>query len=432
MKICYLSQSFYPYVGGVSDYLRDLGRELTKKGLEIHEVTFKTKDTSIYEEFEGIKIHRFLSDASPELLKGYGNFKENILKATHNQDVEADALSNKKSHGWKEYTEVNVRAKDELLKLNERENFDIIHIQDFQFLPMGRLLREKIKTPIAFTWHIPFIEEIPDEWKEFIVDYMSDYDNCVLSTDEYFETAISAGLSREKCTRIYPFVDLRRYEPGNRGDEFKKKYTLHDKKIILCVSRLDPRKGQSTLIKAMPHVLKEIPEARPVFVGNGSITKEMIGGRSKVLEDLKTLATENNVQDHVIFTGYVSEEELKGAFEAADVVIQPSHMEAFGLTITQAMSFGKPVIGTNVGGIKVQIENEKTGFLFEPGDYRELSKLLLSILENQEMARKMGIAGKKRIKEIADVSLGQKAHITLYEQLTAAQNFHSDAQEHGK
>lgn len=418
MKICYLSQSFYPYVGGVSDYLRDLGRELTKEGVEVQEITFKTEDTLVFEEFEGIKIHRFLGDASPELLGKYGKFKENILKATHRQEVEEDALTNKEGHGFREYKEVNERARKKLLSLHEEKKFDIIHIQDFQFLPMGRLLKGDVDVPIAFTWHVPFIPEIPKGWREFFVDYMSEYQSCVFSTDEYLHTAVSEGLPKEKCVRIYPFVDLRRYEPENSAEDFKKKYGLEENRIILCVSRLDPRKGQSTLINALPGVVKELPDAKAVFVGNGSITKEMIGGRSTVLDRLKTLASEKGVEDHVIFTGYVSEEELKGAFEASDVVVQPSNMEAFGLTVTQAMSFEKPVIGTNVGGIKVQILNEKTGFLFEPGDHNSLISLLLSILKNPKMAEEMGREGKRRIKEIADVPVGLKAHLELYARLT--------------
>ena len=148
------------------------------------------------------------------------------------------------------------------------------------------------------------------------------------------------------------------------------------------------------------------------------MTKEMIGGRSTALQRLKTLASSKGVKDHVLFTGYVSEEDLNGAFEASDVAVQPSIMEAFGLTVAQAMSFRKPVIGTNVGGIKVQILNEKTGFLFEPGDYNFLSVLLLFLLKNREIAEKMGKEGEKRIEKMADVKVGLKAHMKLYDRLT--------------
>ncbi len=419
MKVCYLSQSFYPYVGGVSDYLRDLGRELTKEDIEVHQITFKTKDTPSFEDFEGIKVHRFLGDANPELLSEYGKFKENILKATHNQEVPQDALANKEKHGFVQYMEVNERAKEKLLDLHEKENFDIIHIQDFQFLPMGRLLKDEVSVPIAFTWHVPFIPEVPEEWQEFFIDYMREYDNCILSTEEYCETAISAGLPKDECTRIHPFVDLRRYEPVGRTEEFMKKYAIEEMRVILCISRLDPRKGQGTLLNALPGVVKEFPDVIVIFVGNGSITKEMIGGRSTILDSLKNLSVENGVERHVIFTGYISEADLKGALEASEVVVQPSHMEAFGLTVTQAMSFGRPVIGTNVGGIKVQVSDGETGFLFEPGDSNTLSTKLLKILKNPEMAREMGLKGKKRIREIADVSVGKKAHLALYEKLTA-------------
>ncbi len=418
MKICFLSQSFYPYVGGVSDYLRDLGRELTREGTEVHEVTFKTEDTSVYEDFEGIKVHRFLRDRSTELLTGYGRFKENILKATHRQKVKKDVLARREGYGFKRYMRVNERARKKLLSLHKEEEFDIIHIQDFQFLPMGRLLEGNVDVPVVFTWHIPFIPEIPEEWKEFFVRYMDDYQRCIFSTNEYLETAVNAGLPKKKCLRIYPFVDLRRYRPEDRAGDFKKKYGLEGTRIILCVSRLDPRKGQSTLINALPNVIKEFPDTKAVFVGNGSMTKEMIGGRSTALQRLKTLANRKGVRDHVLFTGYVSEEDLNGAFEASDVTVQPSIMEAFGLTVTQAMSFRKPVIGTNVGGIKVQILNEKTGFLFEPGDYNFLSVLLLFLLKNRKIAEKMGEEGEKRIEKMADVKVGLKAHMKLYDRLT--------------
>ena len=172
MKICYLSQSFYPYVGGVSDYLRDLGRELTKDGIEVHQLTFKAEDTPSFEEFEGIKVHRFLKDRSTELLEEYGRFKENILKATHNQRVEKGVLFRKENYGFGKYMKVNERAKKRLLELHKNENFDIIHIQDFQFLPMGRLLGGHVDVPVLFTWHVPFIPEIPNGWKEFFVDYI--------------------------------------------------------------------------------------------------------------------------------------------------------------------------------------------------------------------------------------------------------------------
>lgn len=419
MKICYLSQSFYPYVGGVSDYLRDLGRELTKEGIEVHEITFKTEETPSHENFEGIIVHRFLKDRSVNLLKEYGRFKENILKVTHTQRVEKDVLSNKKAYGFQKYMQVNERAAKKILRLHKREKFDIIHIQDFQFLPMGSLLKGKVDMPVAFTWHVPFISQIPDEWKEFFVRYMGDYEACILSINEYLETAVKAGLPPEKCTRIYPFVDLRRYEPTGRAEDFKRRYGLEDNRIILCVSRLDPRKGQQTLIKSLPKVVEEFPDSKAVFVGNGSMTKEMIGGRSTMLGKLKKMADERGVKDSVLFTGYLSEEGLKEAYEAAYLTVQPSLMEAFGLTVTQAMSFGKPVVGTNVGGIKVQIQDKETGFLFEPGNHKALSSQLLSLLKNQEMAGKMGREGKERIKGIADVSVGKKAHLKLYGRLKA-------------
>jgi glycosyltransferase involved in cell wall biosynthesis len=417
MKVCYISQSFYPYVGGVSDYLRDLGRELTNRGMEVHELTFKTHETPEYEEFEGIKVHRFLRDRSIELLEGYGKFKENVLKVTHGQRVKGDVLARREYYGFEKYWRINERARKKLLRLHRKEKFDILHVQDFQFLPLGHLLEKDMHIPIAFTWHIPFIQSIPKDWKHFFVRYMDDYDCCVFSTDEYVKNAKDSGLPNEKCLKIHPFVDLRRYKPENRAEEFKKKYGLEENTVILCVSRLDPRKGQETLIKALPKVVKEFPEVKAVFVGNGSMTKRMLGGRSRIADKLRRLAREKGIEDNVLFTGYVSEDDLKGAFEAAYVTVQPSLMEAFGLTVAQAMSFAKPVIGTDVGGIKVQVSEGKTGFLFNPKDFNFLSLLLIFLLKNPNVAKEMGKKGEKRIEKIADVKIGLENHLRLYDKL---------------
>jgi len=454
VKICYVSQSFYPYTGGVSDYIIDLGKKLTMEGYEVHEVTLSTPETLRYEVVDGIHTHRFYRRGSPDTISEYGIFKENILKVSHGERVRPDVLSRREKFGYRKYLKLNEEALREVKQLNDEEHFDIIHVHDFQFLPLGGLLRDEgINCPLVFTWHIPFLDSLPEEWSDFFVEYMNDYDCCILSTEEYVEAAVKAGLERDKTVCIMPFIDSARFSHGD-GKAFREKYrldwagdqtiaqkpqtrddamawfyyVLYGQKptetpflegppILLCVSRMDPRKGQATLIGAMPYVLQEFPYARSVFIGNGSLTGKIIASKSRggYVERLKDLVEQRNLSRNVLFTGHVDDETLRNAFSSSFVAVQPSIMEGFGLTVTEAMMFGKPVIGSMVGGIKHQIVDGETGYLFNPGNYKQLADKLLELLRDPQKAITMGKKGRERALKLFDVSRGLKDHLRVYE-----------------
>jgi len=454
VKICYVSQSFYPYTGGVSDYLLDLGKKLINEGYEVHEITLSTPETLRYEVVDGIHTHRFYRRGSPDTISEYGIFKENILKVCHGERVRPDVLSRRERFGYRKYVKLNEEALKEVKQLNDEEHFDIIHVHDFQFLPLGGMLKDEgITSPIVFTWHIPFLKTMPEEWKDFFTEYMNDYDYCIFSTDEYVDAAAEAGLEREKLVRIMPFIDSARFSYGD-DKAFRQKfklnwasdltvaqnpqtrddaiswlyYILYGQKpaetpfmegppILLCVSRMDPRKGHATLIGALPEVLEEFPYAKAVFIGNGSMTGKIIASKTRggYVDKLKTFVHQKNLSRNVTFTGHVDDETLRNSFAASFVVIQPSIMEGFGLTVTEAMMFGKPVIGSRVGGIKYQIVDGETGYLFDPGNYKQLSEKILMLLRDPEKAKEMGRKGRERALKEFDVSRGLKEHIALYE-----------------
>ena len=455
-KICYVSQSFYPYTGGVSDYLLDLGKGLVKTGHEVHEISLSTPETPRFEVVDGIQVHRFYRKGAEDAMRGYGIFKENILKVCHGEKVSPNILAGREKFGYKKYTRFNEEARREVEVLHAEERFDLIHVHDFQFLPLGGMLKEDgVEVPIVYTWHIPFLRSFPSEWKDFFIEYINDYDRCVFSTDEYVEAAVESGLEREKIVRIMPFVDHVRFESGDGGafrDRFRLTwagdervlqsegarndaiswfyYVLYGQKpaqtpfhegppIILCVSRMDPRKGHTTLIEAMPYVLKEFPYAKAVFVGNGSMTGKIIASRSRssYSEKLEKLVEEKNLRHNVVFTGHLEDDELQNAFASGFVVIQPSIMEGFGLTVTEGMLFGKPVVGSDAGGIKYQIIDGDTGYLFNPGDSRELAEKILALLRDPDKAGEMGRNARKRALEIFDVGRGLGDHLELYSRM---------------
>ena len=413
MKICVVSQSFYPYIGGVTRYLQALGKKLLSRGDEMVVVHLKTPDMAEYEVVDGVRVYR-MSDLEGEQdsIDGYFKFKELIIDVTHGRRTEP--LEDRFSHGYYEYLGFNLNMYEKVRQVYEIEKFDVLHVHDFQVMPLAFLLRGDVHVPAIFTWHIPFTTDTPSEWREFLVRYMRYYDKVIFSTDEFMRTAIESGLDADKAAKINPFIDTDEFVTSGEND-FRDKFNIPPgDNIVLCVSRIDPRKGQEYLIKAMAEVIKKHPCTTCIFIGNGSLTKKFIG-RTNRLEELEAMVEEHGLKGRVKFLGKVSQEDLLKAYDACDMLVQPSIQEGFGLVISEAMCFAKPVIGSNVGGIPEQVADGTNGFLFKAGDHLELAEHICTLIEDPGLRKKMGRACKKIALTRFCVDRGFGEHCDIYD-----------------
>ena len=171
----------------------------------------------------------------------------------------------------------------------------------------------------------------------------------------------------------------------------REKLKLPHGKMMLTVSRLysgDNYKNIDKVIEAMPHVVKEIPDAFYVVAGDGS-------DRNR----LEKLTNETGVKNNVIFTGFVRAELLPFYYKACDVFVLPSVGEGFGIVFLEAMYFSKPCIGAKAGGVPEVVEDGKTGFLVEENDKNFLADKIIKLLKDENLRQTMGEAGKKRFEE---------------------------------
>jgi glycosyltransferase involved in cell wall biosynthesis len=160
-------------------------------------------------------------------------------------------------------------------------------------------------------------------------------------------------------------------------------------RIILTVGRWDPAeryKGADTLISALPRVLRSIPDAVLVLVGDGQDKPR-----------LEQLARELSVTENCRFLHGLSQEELFACYAHCDVFALPSRGEGFGLVFLEAMAHGKPVIGGAHGGALDVIVDGVTGLLVPHGDIVALSAALESLLTDPARAAEMGIKGRQRV-----------------------------------
>lgn len=411
MKIFFASQSFYPNIGGVSTYLLNLGRELQKRGHEVAEIHLRPSGAESFEEVKGINVYRVPKEPiDNELLQGFIKFKESVWNACHGFggfDKKASEMP-----GFKEYHEINEAIAKQLDELLQKEPAEIVDIHDFQLLYLYKGIPRG--TPLLLRWHIPFLENMSEHLKRFLIDHMVEYDRVVFSSKEYIDNAVKAGLPREKTALLYPLANTDMFKPTQPDLEFKKKFGLEKSKIILCTQRIDIKSGHEQLIRALPLVLKKVPNAKLVFVGGKSLTSKISNIRQKYENFVHKLIKDLKLEKHVIFTGSILYEELPPIYSTADVVALTSKIEGFGLAVTEAMSCGKPVVGTNAGGIPLQIKNGVNGFLVGVNDIQETANSLVKLLTNSKLNKRMGEASLKIIQEKFLMSKNVEDHIKLY------------------
>jgi glycosyltransferase involved in cell wall biosynthesis len=173
---------------------------------------------------------------------------------------------------------------------------------------------------------------------------------------------------------IYNGVDLDRYDHQEPCCTLRDEYGMEPgSQIVGVVARLEPEKGHQTLLDAWPLVLSVVPDAYLLIVGEGS--------RRDFLEQR---AQANRVAHRVVFTG--RRDDVPAVTAALDVAVLPSHREAQGLSILEAMALSRPVVASDVGGIPEMIEDGVTGLLVPHDQPEALAAAIIRLLTDHSLA----------------------------------------------
>jgi phosphatidyl-myo-inositol dimannoside synthase len=215
---------------------------------------------------------------------------------------------------------------------------------------------------------------------------------------EYTRTRIAAALSAEAAARMVqlpPGVDEKAFHPGSGGAVLRARLGLADRPVVVCVSRLVPRKGQDTLILAMPRILREVPDAALLIVGGGPYRGE-----------LERLAARTGVAAAVRFTGAVPWSELPAHFGAGDVFAMPCRtrrggldVEGLGIVYLEASATGLPVVAGDSGGAPDAVLDGRTGWVVRGGSPEQSAERILTLLRDSELRRTMGERGRRWVEE---------------------------------
>lgn len=354
MKIAMIGQ-FPPHVGGVGVHIHTLSKELVKQGHEVHVITYPHKNI---QDIDGIHVIGTKGLNIPGV-RGL-MFKKNAKKA--------------------------------LEKLLETEDIDIIH--GHYLFPAGAAAVEVgnehgIKTYV--TAHGSDMFEVYKKqpiMRSTIKNVLKKAD-CVLAVSNALRHEIIAtgveGIS-DKTRICWNSVDIDKFSP-KENNSFRQENGLTDKPIVLFVGNLIKRKNVESLLEA-----KKIANSDYylVIVGDGPLFKK-----------LKKTVVDDNIRD-VIFTG--SRTDVENIIPSCDVLVLPSLSESFGLVLIEALACGKPVIGSNVGGI-TEIITDDVGLLVNPNKISSIASAIDKVINDDEFRGALSLNARSRAKKFSEVNI---------------------------
>lgn len=190
--------------------------------------------------------------------------------------------------------------------------------------------------------------------------------------------------------QLAPGVDVETFRPDVDGGAVRAHYGLRDRPVIVCVSRLVPRKGQDVLIRALPAIRRAVPDVALLIVGRGSYEAT-----------LRRLAERHGVAEHVVFAGGVDYADLPAHYAAGDVFAMPCRtrlggldVEGLGMVFLEASAVGLPVVVGDSGGAPEAVRDGETGYLVPGRDVGAVTRRLVELLRDPDLRRTMGALGR--------------------------------------
>jgi glycosyltransferase involved in cell wall biosynthesis len=287
----------------------------------------------------------------------------------------------------------------ELKKVFEEEKIDVVHIT----LPMSggivaikaaralgiRIVAHSHSQPENLFIDLPKILQptLNGLWNRYLMWVYSKAESLIYPSQ--MAKGLLAGLSPadQPSTVVSNGIHLEQFRPRDVGDFHERFNVPKDAVKLLYVGRLYPEKSLDTLVKAVPHIVKEHPH-----------THIMIAGAGHLRPKLEKLAASLGADKHITFLGLVSEEDKIHAYNASDMFVLPSLAELEGMVVLEAMACGKPILVSDAKMSASRFFVDGNGFLFKTQDHEHLAEQALKLIRNAELRAQMGNASLENIK----------------------------------
>ena len=304
----------------------------------------------------------------------------------------------------------DLRSICKLRKIFKKIRPDIVYLQSSKAGAVGRIaLFFCRKTKILYNAHgWYFNAKIGNNKKRLfaIIERILAYktDKIINISKSEYDSAIRYKIAKpKKMCIIENGIDFNRFKDSDiYREETRKKYNINEDDIVIgVVGRISEQKDPLTSIKAFKLVHEKCRNTKLMFVGAGELEKNIL-----------EYARQNNIESDIIITGWVAD--VEKYIPAFDIAILPSKWEGFGLVIVEYMACNKPIIASNVGGIGDIIKDTENGLLIDCGDFKNLSKCIDKINNDNEFREKI-ITNNKSYRKKYDIQSVINKHLKILE-----------------
>ena len=410
MKICLLSYRGNPYCGGQGIYLMYLAEEMVRNGHEVHVIVGPPYPF----EMEGVHVH-YISNHNyfnnkTEYIKPHKPFAS--LAPMNFYEFVASKLGI-----FPEIETFSFRAFLKLKELVKEHDFDIIH--DNQCLGYGFMLIKNLGIPFISTIHHPLsidrstwfeypsnfsikmkrILYYPLTMQKYVANKMDQI--ITVSHDSALEINKAFGVKNEKISVVYNGMDTSIFYPI---EGVKKK----EKSIIFVGNVEDRKKGIIYLLKALT-------------MTKHKVNLTIVDGGAPARTFVPRLISRFGLNSQVTFTGKIPIEKLIELYSQTEIAVFPSLYEGFGFPAAEAMACELPVITSTAGALpEVVGEHMETGYLVEPRDPKAIAEGIDFLIDNPDVAEKLGKEGRKRILKLFTWENAAQELENIYEEVISA------------
>jgi glycosyltransferase involved in cell wall biosynthesis len=357
MRVLLATESYYPNIDGGAVARRNLAIRLKEKGHEVAVVAPGFRPRNYQEELDGITVYRVKGRTLPlyndykfcvfphrEVKRVIDSFEPDIIDINTPYQIGMAALSYAKKKGIPTVGTVHVQPENWLM-----------------FVSKAKFL-------------VRFLEK--GAWR-YLTGFYNRCDYVTSPTPTAIKMLQDNGLTAQAMA-ISSGTNLEVFNPSNDGDYLKERFSVPDKPVVLYTGRISGEKRLDVLIDAIPAILENV-DAHFVICGEG---------REKA--NLESQVMQMGLSEHVTFTGFLADDEFPDIYAIADIFVIPSESELQSIVTLEALASGLPVIAACKDALPELVKNPGNGYLFEPGNSRELAGKIIDILSNRDMKTSMG------------------------------------------
>jgi glycosyltransferase involved in cell wall biosynthesis len=396
-RILFVTESYWPVLGGGETHIRDLARRLVARGFGAHVLTRRTDAAwPAREDADGVGVTR-VGPTGPGRAKKY-------------------ALA--------------LRVLPALCRL--ARGCDVLVVRGTRVLGLpGVIAGSWASRPVVlqpevngelsgevYTWGTALHRSLPRRLVRALVRvrnlFLRDAAAGVAMSRLIADELAEAAFPPERIAHIPHGVDTQRFRPRTEDEKATLRAELGlppDALVVTYTGRLLRGKGLETLVDAFVRVAAREPRARLLLVGSGA--GQALSNEDELLERVSRLG----LADRVTFTGRV--DAVEDCLGASDVFAFPSEFEALGLSLIEAAACGLPCVGTRTGGIVDVIEDGHTGVLVPSADVDALAAAIDELLASPDRRLALGAAGRLRVRERFDVEVSVDRYRALFHELAA-------------